>query len=372
VALIVNRLMLVLAWVGVFVAGVLTAAHWMGLSVPCGRGGGCDQLASHPSSEWFGLPVALYGLGAYLTLVAIASVMLWRPGLAGRLGWVALGISGVGTATSGWLTYQALGVLKLFCPWCLASAGVMTSLFLLSAAFTQADKAPWTAGRLDEMLFGACMILALGGVGTSMATLAQRQNLANEPRTAKVNAPSDLVTNDKYYLGPAEAKVTVVEFADIFCRACRETYLETKRLIQSYPGQIRFAFRHLPFYTMEGHEFSLPAAMLTEIAAEKGKFHEMVDALMTTPDQRIRSIDGLLAVAAGLGLDKESARVRLTKPDEGLLGIIESDIRRASAAGINETPTFVLFAPGEPPLAYSLGGLRAALARILSPDEKSP
>src|SRR5688500_5106928 len=71
-AALLNRLIIVLCLAGIVVAGTLTYAHYQNLIIPCGTSGGCQDVTNHPSSKWFNQPVALYGLAAYVVLLAIS------------------------------------------------------------------------------------------------------------------------------------------------------------------------------------------------------------------------------------------------------------------------------------------------------------
>lgn len=57
--------------------------------------------------------------------------------------------------------------------------------------------------------------------------------------------------------GPAEAKVTIQEFADFECPYCDEGSRTIGEVIKQYPGKIRVIFRNFP---LEFHKYSLVAA----------------------------------------------------------------------------------------------------------------
>src|SRR6266700_42950 len=57
------------AFGGLFAAGVLSAGHILNLPVPCGSDSGCVAVASDPSSRFAGIPIAFFGVVAYITIV---------------------------------------------------------------------------------------------------------------------------------------------------------------------------------------------------------------------------------------------------------------------------------------------------------------
>jgi uncharacterized membrane protein len=123
----------VLALLGLFVSLYLSMFKWgmMG-AIQCSIGG-CQTVQNSPWSMFLGQPVAVWGLGAYLTLLALAIVGL-QPRFVNER-WVALaifGISAVGVLFSAWLTYLEAAVIHAWCQWCVISAILITLIFFLS------------------------------------------------------------------------------------------------------------------------------------------------------------------------------------------------------------------------------------------------
>jgi len=119
----------VLALAGVAIAGYLTYVHYAELEPFCvGGGGGCERVQTSPWAELAGVPVAVLGLLAYLTVLASLAL----PEALGRS--VAAFVSLVGFGFSVWLTYVELEQIDAVCQWCVASAVVMTALAAVSVA----------------------------------------------------------------------------------------------------------------------------------------------------------------------------------------------------------------------------------------------
>lgn len=129
----------ILSTVGAADAGTLWWAHRRNLSLPCtGDGHGCDLVAA---SRWAHLsvgpvhdfPLALAGLGAYLTLLTLCLAILGTDTARGRQGlrralWA---VTVPGVAYSWYLQYVAHFKIGAFCVWCFSSACVMTLLFAI-------------------------------------------------------------------------------------------------------------------------------------------------------------------------------------------------------------------------------------------------
>lgn len=123
----------VLALVGVLVATYLSL-YKLGLigGLTC-QVGSCEQVQNSPWATFIGLPVSVWGVGAYLAILAVALVGL-QPRFVNER-WVALslfGLAAVGVAFSGYLTWIEAFVIEMWCQWCVVSAVIITLIFLLS------------------------------------------------------------------------------------------------------------------------------------------------------------------------------------------------------------------------------------------------
>jgi uncharacterized membrane protein len=122
-----------LSLVGLLIAGYLTMYKLGYLGVIQCTIGGCEKVQTSAYSQFLGQPVSLWGMGAYITLLAIAMLGV-QPRFA-RERWVALalfGVSAVGVAFSAYLTYLEAFVIHAWCQWCVISAILITLIFLLS------------------------------------------------------------------------------------------------------------------------------------------------------------------------------------------------------------------------------------------------
>jgi uncharacterized membrane protein len=135
-----RRALVVLALVGIGIAGYLTWVHYEGLSPICAINDGCEKVQSSRYAKVGGVPVPLVGLVGY---VAILGSLLVRGELA-RLATAVMAIGGF--AFSVYLTGLELFEIHAICQWCVGSAIVMTAIALL--ATIRALRAP--GEPLDE------------------------------------------------------------------------------------------------------------------------------------------------------------------------------------------------------------------------------
>lgn len=93
---------------------------------------GCITVNNSIYSVIYGIPISVFGIGAYLV---IAAILLLAPKIklaseSGPLG--IFGISLIGVLFSAYLTYLEADILHAFCPFCLASATIITLIFILA------------------------------------------------------------------------------------------------------------------------------------------------------------------------------------------------------------------------------------------------
>lgn len=146
----------------------------------------------------------------------------------------------------------------------------------------------------------------------------------------------DILTNpNDPSFGPADAKVTVIEFSDFECGFCKDVSATVKRLKQEYGGKIRFIFKHLP---IEFHKSAHLAAQASMAAHEQGKFWEYHDLLFA--NQRNLTKADLLRYAQQLQLDMTRFRQAL---DSGKYkDQVSHDYDQGRWWGIDGTPIFIV------------------------------
>jgi protein-disulfide isomerase len=135
--------------------------------------------------------------------------------------------------------------------------------------------------------------------------------------------------------GPANAKVTIVEFSEFQCPYCSRVLPTVKKIMSTYPKDVRVVFKHnpLPFHQDAG--LASEAAMA---AGEQGKFWEMHDLLFANQQQLKR--ENLEKYAEGLGLDMTKFKAAL---DSGKYKrAIQMDQQTAAQFGARGTPSFFI------------------------------
>jgi uncharacterized membrane protein len=119
-------------------AGIFISAYlWMfklGLlgTLACGTGG-CETVQLSPQSRFLGIEVALIGLVGYVVLFGLALASL-QPGLAAKRWPVQLlaVLSGGAVLFTAYLKFLEFFVIHAICRWCVVSAVIIATVFVLS------------------------------------------------------------------------------------------------------------------------------------------------------------------------------------------------------------------------------------------------
>ncbi len=181
--------------------------------------------------------------------------------------------------------------------------------------------------------------------------------------TVQTPAQMPVPLDDSPVTGPADAWVTVVEFADFQCSFCGKAAPTVAKVLQAYPIDVRLSFRHFPLTGMHPH--AQGAAIAAECARVQGKFWPMHDQLFAHQDH-LEAAD-LPNYATAVGLDLAAWQACLQTPEPAAR--IAADQALGTKMGVQSTPTFVI--NGEPlvgALPYSMftDAINAARSKALN------
>lgn len=168
------------------------------------------------------------------------------------------------------------------------------------------------------------------------------------------------ITPEDHVLGSADAPVTVVEYGDYECPYCRGAYRDVHRLLDQYPGRVRFVFRNFPIPQLHPH--AEQAAEAAEAAAAQGKFWPMYELLLRTSSRL--DLDSLLRYADQIGLD--TGRFENEVRGNVYAARIEADVSEGLRNGVNATPKFYVDGvriDGKVPMEGLVDAVRAAVQK---------
>ncbi len=163
-------------------------------------------------------------------------------------------------------------------------------------------------------------------------------------------------------IGPADAPVTIVEFFDPSCEACRAFHPVVKQIMAGFPGKVRLVIRYAAF-----HRGSDEAVRILETARLQDKFLPVLEALLdaqpTWAAHAAPRLDLAWDVARNAGLDIERAQRERLMPH--IAAALNFDAADVAAVGVTRTPTF--FVNGKPLAEF---GARQLLELVRSEVER--
>ena len=182
---------------------------------------------------------------------------------------------------------------------------------------------------------------------------------------ASAAAPEVMVRPHSPVQGPVAAPVTIVEFFDPACEACRAFYPYVKDILARHPQDVRLVLRYVPLHG----EVSQQAIHILEAAQAQQRLAPVLDALMATQptwaahDKPQPELAWAAAVQAGLDREKAQQFIASGAPDK----LIQADSADAQTVGISGTPSF--FVNGQPLTTQHPDALNAMVQQAL---EKAP
>jgi len=162
---------------------------------------------------------------------------------------------------------------------------------------------------------------------------------AQAPAAAAAAGPVSLVKVDvpatAPVMGPADAKITLVEWSDFECPFCSRAKGTVDQLKKEYGDDLRVVFRHQP---LPFHKNAQLAAEASMAAHDQGKFWEYHDLLFANAKALTRP--DLERYAEQLGLDMAKFRDALdTRKFEK---VVKDDSAEGTKVGARGTPTFFI------------------------------
>jgi protein-disulfide isomerase len=158
--------------------------------------------------------------------------------------------------------------------------------------------------------------------------------------------------------GPADARVTLVEFSDFECPHCRELYEELKAIETRYP-QVRVVYKDFPLTTI--HPWAQTAAVGGRCAYQQSPaaFWKLHDSIFDNQDvlSAENVWDKLVQFGTAAGLDADTFKACLSSPDAQRA--VDANHADGVALEVNSTPT--VFINGRP----LVGGDVETLTRII-------
>jgi len=135
--------------------------------------------------------------------------------------------------------------------------------------------------------------------------------------------------------GPDSAAVTIVEWADFECPACRAAKPMIDEVMQKYPSGVRLVFKHFPLAI---HENAEKAARAAVAAQRQGKFWEMHQGLFDKEPPLNPPV--LERIAKNVNLDLSVWKADLDS--EAVADVVARDRKQGEEVELTGTPTIFI------------------------------
>jgi protein-disulfide isomerase len=161
----------------------------------------------------------------------------------------------------------------------------------------------------------------------------KRREAMNKPLNAQQQAA--IAAPDAPSFGPANAKVTIVEFSDFQCPFCSRAAETVHKIKEKYGDKVRFVFREFP---LSFHSNAKAAAIAALAANAQGKFWQMHDIMFK--NQQKLDPESLKGYAKQIGLDVPAWEKALK--DKQIIDAVEADQKLGQEVGVQGTPSLFL------------------------------
>jgi protein-disulfide isomerase len=205
--------------------------------------------------------------------------------------------------------------------------------------------ATWHVTRFSAPAGALMKVLDLALVVTSISAVVLTGTAAN---SALHHPPKPLLVATRvsdwqsysaggHRSGPAEARVTILEFADFECPYCANIAPTLSALREKYPQDVALIFRHFPLQRI--HANALRAAIAAECAAAEDRFDSVAVALFAFQDSLgIRPWNWF---ARRGGVMDTVAFIRCLR-EEASDSAVNVDIAAGERLGVTVSPTIVV------------------------------
>jgi protein-disulfide isomerase len=175
-----------------------------------------------------------------------------------------------------------------------------------------------------------------GKTETAAIAESKASKFGSPPVPKLLDDPVPIPTLGSPVMGPANARITLVEFSDFQCPYCSKAIAQIYATLKAYPNDVRLIFKQYPL--VELHPAAAIAAAAALAAHRQGKFWEMHDVMFANRARLSRQ--SILAWANEIGLDMQ--RFTADLDSDAIKTAVLRDQADGDKAGVEGTPTVFL------------------------------
>jgi protein-disulfide isomerase len=165
--------------------------------------------------------------------------------------------------------------------------------------------------------------------------IAELREMEQENAPISADLAQRQAAGDAPGFGPADAKLTIVEYSDFQCPFCGRAAGVVDKLKEKYGSKVRFVFRQFP---LEMHPNAELAAEASLAAHAQGKFWAFHDLLFQNQRDLERASLDKYAAQAGLDL----AKFKKALDEHTYSAAVKSDMKLGKEAQVSGTPSMFI------------------------------
>ena len=162
---------------------------------------------------------------------------------------------------------------------------------------------------------------------------SKASKFGTRPTPKLLDDPVPIPTLGSPVMGPADARITLVEFSDFQCPYCSKAVVQINATLKAYPNDVRLIFKQYPL--LELHPAAGIAAAAALAAHQQGKFWPMHDVMFANRGRLSRQ--SILGWAKDIGLDM--LRFMADLDSDAIKKAVLRDQADGDKAGVEGTPT---------------------------------
>jgi len=208
------------------------------------------------------------------------------------------------------------------------------TLALATGAFVLA-LAPYVLPNIQSLIVG-------GGLKSRPEMLVDASNALREKQDAESRKTVEtairanegsIIAKDDPIIGNPSAPITIIQFHDFLCSACRATHDGFMGLVKANPD-VRVVIKEYPIIGKENSRF---LASLALAARDTGHYEAVYNAIYSHEMSSNADVDAALATA---GVDPAALRSKAASPE--IQAKIDQTLELGARLGINATPNFIV------------------------------
>ncbi len=172
-------------------------------------------------------------------------------------------------------------------------------------------------------------------------------NAAPQPQVPQAAAKKPEITDEDYFRGNKDAKVTLLEYSDYECPFCQSFHPTMQQVMSEYGDKIKWVYRHFPLSFHANAQKAAEASECVGKIAGQDAFWKFTDLYFerTTSGGTGLALDKLADLGAEAGANRDDVQACLDSDE--MAQKVKDQLAKGMEEGVNGTPgTIIIDAKG--------------------------